>query len=130
MKEDSNSPVAANGNNDTPTPTKKARAGKGTPSKRSGALGPIPTSYEEAGEEDRLLIKMKEVEGKPWTAIQNALEEMTGSKIGAGLSMRYSRMKANFVVFAKEDVGASLLLLFRYSGFILTIYQGRPPSPS
>lgn len=88
-----------------PTPTKKARVRKTSPSKRSGTLGPLPASYAESGEEDKLLLKMKEVEGKPWTAIQDALEEMTGSKlVGASLRKRYSKMKANFVVFAKEDV--------------------------
>lgn len=101
-KKSTNSPGLAN---DTPTLTKKTRAGKTSPSKQSGTLGPLPASYAEAGEEDKLLLKMKEVEGKPWTAIQDALEEMTGSKlVGASLRKRYSMMKANFVVFAKENV--------------------------
>lgn len=88
-------------NGQTSSPTKKAD--KGSPSKRSRGLGPIPASYEEAGEADRLLLKMKDEEGKPWAVITEVLEGIAGCKL-AGLSTRYSRIKANFVVFPKEDV--------------------------
>lgn len=86
----------------TPSPTKKAD--KGTPSKRSRGLGPLPSSYADAGEADRLLLKMKD-EGKPWAVIQETLEGIAGCKL-TGLSTRYARIKANFVVFPKEDVRA------------------------
>lgn len=88
-------------NGPAPSPTKKAD--KGSPSKRSRGLGPIPASYGEAGEADRLLLKMKDDEGKTWAVITEALEELAGCKL-AGLSTRYARIKANFVVFPKEDV--------------------------
>ncbi|ODM14569.1 hypothetical protein SI65_10055 [Aspergillus cristatus] len=82
------------------SPTKKTKTK--SPKKPVG-LGPIPTSYEEASDEDKLLIRMKEVDNKPWAEIKKALEEITGTELGAGLHVRYSRMKANFVVFEKGD---------------------------
>lgn len=84
------------------SPTKKAKSK--SPSKKSGALGPIPASYEEASAEDKLIIQMKEVEGKTWADIKKSLEEITGAKMGGGIHVRYARKKANFVVFDKSDV--------------------------
>jgi len=72
------------------SPTKKTKIK--SPHKALG-LGPIPTSYEEASDEDKLLIRMKEIE--------RALEEITSTNLGAGLHVR---MKANLVVFQKGDV--------------------------
>lgn len=83
------------------SPTKKTKTK--SPKKTVG-LGPIPTSYEEACDGDKLLIRMKEVDNKPWAEIKKALEEITGTNVGTGLHVRYSRMKANFVVFEKGDV--------------------------
>lgn len=82
----------------TPTPTKK--------SKKTNPLGPTPASYEEANETDKLIVRLKEKEGKSWAEIKNVLETATGVSFGGStLPVRYSRMKANFVVFDKEDVG-------------------------
>lgn len=93
---------------DNPSPTKKAKS----PSKRSGAMGPIPLTYEEAGPADRTMLHMRETENKPWGEIRKVLEEMTGAKLGGStLQNRYSRIKVNFVVFNKEDVCLVLLLL-------------------
>lgn len=65
---------------------------------------PIPTSYESAGKADRMLLHMKDVEGKGWAEIKAAWEAMTGIKVGGTtLSTRYIRMKANFVVFEDDD---------------------------
>jgi len=82
------------------SPAKKNRTGK-----KAGPLGPIPMSYEEAGPEDRLIIKMREKDGKQWLDIKAAIEEITGIKFGnTTLKGRYARMKANFVIFEKEHV--------------------------
>ena len=95
---------------DNPSPTKKAKS----PSKRSGAMGPILLTYEEAGRADRTMLHMRESEKKPWAEIQKALQEMTGVKLGGStLQNRYSRIKVNFVVFNKEDVCLLLLLLWK-----------------
>lgn len=84
------------------SPTKKSMAK--SPGKKAG-LGPIPTSYEDASEEDRLIIKMREKDGQGWLDIRKVIEENTGVNFGgSSLSNRYGRMKANFTVFEKEDV--------------------------
>lgn len=103
----------------TPTPRKRSRKKSTTdayeqesPSKKTKSkspkkaigLGPIPTSYHEACDGDKLLIRMKEVDNKPWAEIKKVLEEITGTNMGTGLPTRYSRMKANFVVFEAGDV--------------------------
>lgn len=86
--------------NESPTKKSKAKA----PGKKAG-LGPIPTSYDEASEEYKLIIKMREKDGQGWSDIRKVIEEITGVKFGgSSLSSRYGRMKANFTVFEKEDV--------------------------
>ena len=102
---------------ETHSPTKKAN--KETPSKRSRGLGPLPASYDEAGEADRLLLKMKDEEAKPWAVINEALEGIAGCKL-TGLSTRYARIKANFTVFPKEDVRFVLDYLVNSYYFLLT----------
>lgn len=55
---------------------------------------------------------MKEVEGKNWSEIRAAVEEAVGGGVkigGSTLQVRYARMKANFVVFEKDDVCPSFL---------------------
>ncbi|ODM14571.1 hypothetical protein SI65_10057 [Aspergillus cristatus] len=87
------------GENESPTKKSKAKS----PGKKAG-LGPIPTSYDEASEEDKLIIKMREKDGQGWSDIRKVIEEITGVKFGgSSLSNRYGRMKANFTVFEKED---------------------------
>lgn len=94
-----------------PSPSKK---GKATP-KRSATI-PIPNSYEMAGPEDRMMLRMKDVENRSWKEIQAAWEDMTGAKVADGsLTARYRRMKANFVVFADGDVSC---LLFFFLSFL------------
>ncbi|PGH14775.1 hypothetical protein AJ80_05819 [Polytolypa hystricis UAMH7299] len=91
------------------TPSKKKRT---TPAKSKTAAGdkkkaeqrPMPTSYENASPEDKMLLHMKDNENKPWAEIRQAWESMTGEKVGGStLSGRYARIKANFVTFATED---------------------------
>lgn len=53
-----------------------------------------------------MLLRMKE-DGKTWAEIREAWEEMTGDKVGGStLSGRYTRIKANLVVFHQEDVSS------------------------
>ena len=84
------------------TPSKKSKSPK-----KSVPLGPTPMTYEEATEIDKLIIRMKEVDLKGWSEIQKVVEEATGAKVGgtSTIRMRYTRMKSNFVVFEKDDVG-------------------------
>lgn len=89
------------------SPIKKTKTP--SPSKRNAALGPIPTSYDEAGEADKVILRMKETENKTWAEIKDVLEGITGAKLVAGsIQVRYSRIKANLVVFEKEDVSCLL----------------------
>lgn len=108
--------------NDSPTPVTPRKRGRNqaqaqaqgevtmddTPSKkskRSNPLGPLPPSYEDASEIDKLIVHLKEKENKSWPEIRKALEEATGATLGSStVPVRYGRMKANFVVFEKNDV--------------------------
>ncbi|RHZ58138.1 uncharacterized protein CDV56_106007 [Aspergillus thermomutatus] len=80
------------------TPTKK---GKTSPKK---TLGAIPTSLESAGLADRMVLRMRDEEGRSWTEITNTWTSMTGIKVeGSTLRKRYTAMKANFVSISAED---------------------------
>ncbi|PGG97395.1 hypothetical protein GX51_07365 [Blastomyces parvus] len=93
------------------SPTKKQRTpGKGEKAK-VGARA-LPTSYENASPEDKMLLRMKDEEKRTWAEIRQAWENITGEKVGGStLCIRYSRIKANFVVFTPED--EELLLRFK-----------------
>ncbi|PGH33683.1 hypothetical protein GX50_03510 [[Emmonsia] crescens] len=92
------------------SPTKKqrtpAKGGKGSASGEKGKVGarPMPTSYENASPEDKMLLRMKDDENKSWAEIRQAWEEMTGEKVGGStLCGRYGRIKANLMDFTPED---------------------------
>ncbi|EYE98700.1 uncharacterized protein EURHEDRAFT_374756 [Aspergillus ruber CBS 135680] len=100
-KQPSTDPEAETNDNDEGSPTKRSRK---PPGKKMTVLGPVPASYEEASPEDRMILRMKETEGKGWGEIQKAIEEVTGSNfVGSTLRVRYMKLKANFVVFERED---------------------------
>ncbi|KAE8137880.1 hypothetical protein BDV38DRAFT_282490 [Aspergillus pseudotamarii] len=100
--------AAANG--EKASPPKKAKAAAGSsPSKKT--IGPIPTSFEAAGLSDRMIIQMRDEEGKNWGEINESWMKMTGIKVGTStLRMRYTTMKANFVEFTGEDEARLLRL--------------------
>lgn len=105
------------------TPTKKPKT---SPSKRSGPLGPIPTSYEDATHEDKMIIQMREVEGKSWAEIRAVVGKRTGASFGASsLQIRYSRMKANFIVISEEEVWILIWLAGWLYRTDLWIYRNR-----
>lgn len=69
------------------TPSKSKSNDDGTPRKRTpaSAIAPsrsIPTSWEEASDADKLLVKMKE-EGSDWSTIRAAWKDATGQDTGA-----------------------------------------------
>lgn len=108
-KQPSTDPEAETNDNDEGSPTKRPRK---PPGKKMTVLGPVPASYEEASPEDRMILRMKETEGKGWGEIQKAIEEVTGRNfVGSTLRVRYMKLKANFVVFEREDVSLFPLLL-------------------
>lgn len=75
----------------------------------------MPTSYENASPEDKMLLRMKDDENKSWAEIRQAWEEMTGEKVGGStLCGRYGRIKANLMDFTPEDVSFSPLNSFLY----------------
>lgn len=93
---------AESADDEAQAPSKKP---KSSPGKRGGVLGPIPASYDEASYDDKTIMQMREGDGKSWVEIRKVLEGLTKAKIGASsLQIRYSRMKANFVVIHKDDV--------------------------
>ncbi|MCJ1312117.1 hypothetical protein MMC25_005791 [Agyrium rufum] len=72
-----------------------------------GAAMPIPKSYEEAGEADRLMVQMRN-EDKTWAEIQAMWLEHTGTeKTSASLQKRFSRIKDNLTKL--EDGEASMV---------------------
>ncbi|KAF4183459.1 hypothetical protein CNMCM8927_004958 [Aspergillus lentulus] len=82
----------------TETPTKK---GKTSPKK---GLGPIPASLESAGLADKMVLRMRDEEGRSWSEITSVWTKMTGIKVeGSTLRKRYTAMKANFVSISAED---------------------------
>jgi hypothetical protein len=81
------------------------------------SLGPIPTSLENAGLADKMILRMRDDEGRNWGDITKAWMTMTGIKVGnSTLRMRYTTMKANFVEISGEDV-CYFLSLFLFSVF-------------
>ncbi|EAS34432.1 uncharacterized protein CIMG_05456 [Coccidioides immitis RS] len=83
---------------DDGSPQKKQRM---TPGKKSR---PIPTSIENACEEDKMLLRLKDKENKSWSEIASAWTKMTGEATkGTTLSTRYMRIKANLAVLSKDD---------------------------
>lgn len=110
-------PADADGK-DNESPSKKTNR---SPTKKAGAMGPIPATYEEASSEDKMMIRMREIDGKSWVEIRKTLEDIMQARIGASsLQIRYTRMKANFVVFDQDDV---CILFFPFLCFLPT--QGR-----
>ena len=86
------------------SPTKRKRASPKKPIAKV-TQRPLPTSYENASPEDKMLLRMKDEENKSWADIRKAWEDLTGDKVGnSTLSGRYARIKANFVTFHDEDV--------------------------
>lgn len=75
---------------------------------RKTRLPPVPASFDEAGSMDRLILHLKDVEGRPWSEINRAVEDMIGFTLGGStLSNRYMRIKANFAIFPDDDVSVS-----------------------
>ncbi|EZF28518.1 hypothetical protein H109_04304 [Trichophyton interdigitale MR816] len=96
--------IAEEADDEAETPSKKKRAtpAKGTPSKAGKRA--LPSNFEEASEEDKMLLRMKDEENKPWNEIRSAWEKATGETVGGStLSNRYQRIKANFTIFSSED---------------------------
>lgn len=88
---------------ETPSKKKRGTPGKGTPGKAGKRA--LPGSLEEASEEDKMMLRMRDEENKPWSEIRAAWEEITGEAVGGStLSNRYQRIKANFTVFSAQDV--------------------------
>ncbi|KAM5478965.1 hypothetical protein McanCB56680_005855 [Microsporum canis] len=87
---------------ETPSKKKRGTPGKGTPGKAGKRA--LPGSLEEASEEDKMMLRMRDEENKPWSEIRAAWEEITGEAVGGStLSNRYQRIKANFTVFSAQD---------------------------
>ncbi|KAE8375980.1 hypothetical protein BDV26DRAFT_294499 [Aspergillus bertholletiae] len=94
-------PAAANSEKTSPPKKAKAVAGS-SPLKKT--IGPIPTSFAAVGLSDRMIIQMRDEEGKSWGEINESWMKMTGIIVGTStLRMRYTTMKANFVEFTGED---------------------------
>ncbi|KAK2745675.1 hypothetical protein FQN57_003571 [Myotisia sp. PD_48] len=88
----------SDGNREVVTPKKKAAAKEGKGRKT------LPTSYDKASEADKMLLRMKDEQDRPWAEIRKAWEEKTGEPVGVStLPCRYLRLKANFTVFTDEE---------------------------
>ncbi|KKK14839.1 hypothetical protein AOCH_004935 [Aspergillus ochraceoroseus] len=110
----------------TSTPRKRGRKpgsstnpkSRGSPVKRSKKENPaptatatatakstqIPTSYNAAGPADRLILRMRDEEKRPWAEITKAYVDLTAVQVGvSSIQKRYKTMKANFVSLSEED---------------------------
>ncbi|OJJ55112.1 hypothetical protein ASPSYDRAFT_49271 [Aspergillus sydowii CBS 593.65] len=73
-----------------------------TPSRAT--LPSIPVTLAAAGPEDRMILRLRDEENRPWTEINKIFVEATNIKVGGStLRMRYTTMKANFVGISEED---------------------------
>ncbi|KKK21044.1 hypothetical protein ARAM_006809 [Aspergillus rambellii] len=64
----------------------------------------IPTSYNAAGPADRLILRMRDEEKRPWAEITKAYVDLTAVQVGvSSIQKRYKTMKANFVSLSEED---------------------------
>ncbi|KAI1936915.1 hypothetical protein LOZ66_004424 [Ophidiomyces ophidiicola] len=89
------------------TPSKKP---KQSPAKRTPR--PIPTSLDAASMEDKMLLRLRDEQSKPWTEIAHAWNELTGEETkGTTLSTRYMRIKASLAVLSKDH--EALMLKFK-----------------
>ncbi|KAL3490461.1 hypothetical protein BJX62DRAFT_238094 [Aspergillus germanicus] len=102
---------------DTTTPTKRAKKDStGTPSTkgatpRKAALPPVPSSLAEAGTEDKMILNLRDVEGKSWGEITKLFISVTGIQVGGTtLRLRHAAMKAKFVEIPDEDATRLLRL--------------------
>lgn len=58
---------------------------------------------------DKLILRMRDEEGKSWPDITAAWSTLTGIQVGhRTLSMRYQTMKANFASVSEDDVSRTL----------------------
>lgn len=82
---------------------------KGEPAKREYRW--IPTSWEAASPEDKMLVTMREAGGS-WSTIQRKWEDMTGTEVGAStLPRRYNRIIANCAHLAEGDVRGDVRII-------------------
>ncbi|KAL1305420.1 hypothetical protein AAFC00_002306 [Neodothiora populina] len=69
---------------------------------------PIPRSFEECDEADKMMIRMRD-EGQDWQTIKEKYDAMSGATYGhSTLPTRYERLKMNFAIVRDED--ASIIL--------------------
>lgn len=98
----------AAGENDEGTTKKKVKtptkASPGEKTAESGGLR-IPKSLEAASDADKMLLRMRDVEGKSWAVITKAWVAATGEEV-MNVKGRYYKMKANFTEFKRGDVSA------------------------
>ncbi|KAL4865371.1 hypothetical protein BDV12DRAFT_200214 [Aspergillus spectabilis] len=107
-----NTETNGNGNcNDAESPSVAANGTEGGAGTSSAAgtltranLPPIPTSLAKAGVEDRLILRLRDQENRPWAEINKVFVATTGIKVGSStLRMRHTTMKANFAGITEED---------------------------
>ncbi|KAL2847449.1 hypothetical protein BJY01DRAFT_246813 [Aspergillus pseudoustus] len=96
---------------DTATPTKRAKKDNGNATPRKASLPPVPASLAEAGTEDKMILNLRDGEGKSWAEITKLFISVTGIEVGSTtLRLRYGSMKAKFVEIPEEDASRLLHL--------------------
>lgn len=70
----------------------------------------LPMSMKECSEADRMLLHMKDVDGKPWADIRATWKAMTGQETAAStLPNRYNRLKVNLMALEEGDVSFTII---------------------
>lgn len=91
------------------TKTENPEARKGTRTHKEPPVKPIiiPTSWEEAGAADRMLVTMRG-KGEDWGKIRALWKDITGQHTAnSTLPNRYTRVKANLMRLEEGDVSLS-----------------------
>ena len=97
----------------TPTPSKKRRTtnvdAPSTPSKKVKKIAaqptPISTSKANLSSEDKLLIKLKDEDGKTWSEITKFFSELNSKTYdGSTFRKRYQKLKDNLTTITDDDL--------------------------
>jgi len=96
---------------ESPSTTKTGTPRKRAPVTKDKAVARgLPTSMKECSEADRMLLHMKDVEGKPWAEIRATWKAMTGQETASStLPNRYNRLKVNLMALEEGDVSITII---------------------
>lgn len=99
---------------DPPTHHPQAHDSPSEPASASKRRASMPKSFAETTDDDKLLLRLKDMESRSWSAIEAEMRTATGRAdvTAQALRARYRRLKAGLSVMADEDVCCTALCPF------------------